>query len=873
MQVTVRNLSLRFHRGGRVVAERRLNVTLTVRTPVLALHDRATRYEQRLNRGPLEGPGLGRGVTARLYPLTAIRGAARYGGAPIENVLGNPHVALSTNGALLAQQRAVFGRHDPDAARALEVATYRVGVEEVLQRRSPEAADFAAAVLRPNAVDDGAASGRFEPEMPDASPISVSPTAVADEAYLEVSDGLEAETAGSYRVTGRLHTRIVEEVRTGEPLAEPPGENWTLLTERTRDRTVAAPASDSTGWSSSNRSATRETYQWVVVRHTTERVWVRSGERRTTSVEWRDAYRVAISVSVAYTPDDAAPDRPTAPTFRRGGALDGPNLAGSPERVVGELVAANGGVDAVAVRAVNDEREELDRNVTITAARPTSLHRWVAADLRALRQRVANVTVEIPRQRVAVGDANAAARLAERLRDRREVLVDAPAQYDGVADRARVAARAAYLDRVIAALERRADATPGRNAAYLEKVMDGSARRLANLASVGAGGTDETGDIGPQRVGESGAFRVIPETSPAYLTLEAVDHDHVPTVPPDETVHPLAVESTNWFALPYGEAASTVTGAIFDRERVTLETAAATLVAANRTVTEAKEGATGGERRAALVANRDELTGAVSHSVARLEREVCDAASRERGVSKEECRVVVGELRGQWDGVGRHALAMTNGSYASAFVDALERHGVRSAVAADTAVRVRVRLREATAEHHVSVPEETTNRTAAAVRGYAERRATRAVESATANATRQAAKKLTGASRLPAGLPLAPPPYTWVATVNAWSVTIRGEYQRFALRAPGGSPDGGGALVRYVRDGSTVRLDVDGDGDTEKLGRSERIGFEVGTTVVTAVPPGPPGVGDVDGARTEQSPGWPCPGSTGDEACAARAPE
>jgi hypothetical protein len=46
--------------------------------------------------------------------------------------------------------------------------------------------------------------------------------------------------------------------------------------------------------------------------------------------------------------------------------------------------------------------------------------------------------------------------------------------------------------------------------------------------------------------------------------------------------------------------------------------------------------------------------------------------------------------------------------------------------------------------------------------------------------------------------------------------------------------------------------------------------------VVAAVPPGPPGVGDVDGARTEQSPGWPCPGATSErggtaeEACAAR---
>jgi len=32
--------------------------------------------------------------------------------------------------------------------------------------------------------------------------------------------------------------------------------------------------------------------------------------------------------------------------------------------------------------------------------------------------------------------------------------------------------------------------------------------------------------------------------------------------------------------------------------------------------------------------------------------------------------------------------------------------------------------------------------------------------------------------------------------------------------------------------------------------------FETGTVIVVAVPPGPPGVGDVDGTRDERSPGW-----------------
>jgi hypothetical protein len=881
MQVTLRNVSLRAHRDGRVVAERRLHVTLTVRTPVLALHGRAKRYERRLNRDPLEGAGLGRGLTARLYPVTIARGLARYGGAPIENVLGNRHVALSTNAALLAQQRAVFGRHDPDAARALEVATLRVGVTDVLRPRNGDAAGFAAAVLRPNAIDDAEqASGRFEPEMPDAPPLSTSPTATADEAYLGVSEDLAAVTAGSYRVEGTLHARVVEQQKRSEPLPDPPGENWTLLTEHTTERTVVSgPGNPATDWVGSRRNGTRDLHRRVTVHHTTTRVWVRGADSRRTTVDWRDEYRVAVSVRASYAPDDAAPNRPTSPVFGPGGALDGPNLAGSREHVARKLVAANGGVDAVAARAATGETAVWSRNVTLTAHRPDSLHPWVASDLRAVRQRVANVTVNISRKRVAAGAANAPARLADELRNRREELVDAPAEYDGVADRARVAARAAYLDRVIAALERRAAETQHRNTAYVEKVMDGSARRLTSLVAIGSRETDRVArQQGPERTGGSASLRVVPDASPAYLTLEAVDRSHVPTVPPNETVHPLAVESTNWFAVPYGEAASEVTGALFDQSRVTLETAAGTLVAANRTLEEsgrATDNSTA-ERRATLEQNRDALAEAVSRSVTRLEGVVCEAADRERTVSARTCRDAVDDLRGRWGAVGRRALAMSNGSYADAFARALEDRGVKPSTAADAAVRVRVRLREATAERRVSVPEETTNRTAAGVRAYARERTTKAVEGAMANATRKAARKVTGASRLPAGLPLAPPPYTWVATVNAWSVTVRGEYQRFALRAPSGGPDGGGAVVRYVRDGATVRLDVDGDGDPERLGRNERISFETGTTVVAAVPPGPPGIGDVDGARTEQSPGWPCPGAAGEgehrleEPCPAR---
>jgi hypothetical protein len=608
----------------------------------------------------------------------------------------------------------------------------------------------------------------------------------------------------------------------------------------------------------------------VVVHHTTTRVWHRRGRTHTTTTRWTESARVAVTVTAAYAPDDAAPDRPAVPSFRKGGALDGPNLVGSRERVARELLAADGGVEAIARRVTNSDDNTLVRNQTVTARRPAGLQCWVAADLRGLRRTVANVSVNVSRQRVAAGEADIPALLAERLRNRREALVDAPERYDGAADRARVAARAAYLDRVIAALEARSEAANRRNEDYRDRVGDGAVRRLAKLVSVGSGGSaGEPGQRAALNQRESdGAPRIVPDASPAYLTLTAVDRNHVPTVGSDGTVHPLTAETTNWFAMPYGDAAREITGTLFGGKRVSLETAAGTLVAANRTAAGAGAGGSP-ERSTSLGKNRAELTAAVARSVARVEQSVCDTARGAAELPPRACRQAVGDLRGRWPGVGRRGLAMSNGSYAGAFADALMAHGVEPATAEDIGVRVAVHLREVTAERRTGVPRDTTNRTATATRRLVRNEFESRTKDALERAGDRAKKRLGGASRLPTGLPLAPPPYTWVATVNAWSVTIRGEYQRFALRTPAGTPDGAGGMVRYVRDGSTVRLDIDGDGETERLGENERIGFETETTVVAAVPAGPPGVGDVDGTRTERSPGWPCPGADDREACEA----
>jgi hypothetical protein len=114
-----------------------------------------------------------------------------------------------------------------------------------------------------------------------------------------------------------------------------------------------------------------------------------------------------------------------------------------------------------------------------------------------------------------------------------------------------------------------------------------------------------------------------------------------------------------------------------------------------------------------------------------------------------------------------------------------------------------------------------------------------------------------GAARtVPAGLPVLPPVAPWVATVNLWQVQARGVHPSLVVRARGrGVP---GPAIAYERDGRPVRMDVDGDGEPERLGEATRVAFDIETAVLVVVPPGGRGVGDTNGDADERT-GWPAP--------------
>jgi hypothetical protein len=165
-------------------------------------------------------------------------------------------------------------------------------------------------------------------------------------------------------------------------------------------------------------------------------------------------------------------------------------------------------------------------------------------------------------------------------------------------------------------------------------------------------------------------------------------------------------------------------------------------------------------------------------------------------------------------------------------------------------------------DRSVRPPEGPVRDAASGLRTVARSRLKDGVEDGLRGAGDRARKRLARArTAVPAGVPVTPVPGYWYATANAWQVAVGGRYARFTVRTGRDSPAIPGGSVAYFRDGSAVTLDVDGDGERERLGRSTRVSFETSTTVLVVVPPGKSGVGDVDGERTEESPGWPEAGS------------
>jgi hypothetical protein len=930
LRVRIENVSVTVTRDGQVVAREEVSPTLVVATPALALHRRVQRFESRLNRGPLD-PGLGRRLTARLYALAWLRGYAQYGRAPISNVVANRHVELATNGAILREQRLAFGRSDPEGRKGLRWATARVGAMDLLsaadeqygtsgtkalleaaeryQRENPMPGGVTADVK----TDDAEAGGggpNHSATPPTTFRAGVNRT--ADRAFADLVTGENGTSlTGALRSAYAVDARVVAAVRQTEseprPEPDPPGANWSLQGTEIRTTTRVESAN-----SSRSESPPGTPSGWHLLGHETRRVvrthelvanWTRADEKgeagtgtnesaadggnetRQTSQSWTEEFVVRVGVagdhSQRVTPGGDGP-RPVAGVHERAGALDGPNFRDVAARTENQLVADRGGFDALARRAVEGTLDT--RPQTVTGRRPDDLREWVYRDLATLRERVRNVSVVVA-ARSTLGRESAAAKLAQTLRERRASLIDAPERYDGVADRARVAARAAYLHRVVARLDARA-ARADATRTGIDRALADAGTSLDRVRRVlRARGTPDTP---PPRAmvaegpGRSTNLSVV--GAPPYLTLAELDHDEVAAIPNDETVYPLAARNVNVFAVPYGDAAGKVASTIAGTSksgRTDLRTAAVVLRAANRTLAEAdnqtpaeadnqtpakvdnpmlaeeNNQTPADENSPTLARRREKLQQSLAGSMQEVRRSLVAELGAERfDLTRRERRAAVKAGLARWNTTHGRALAVANGSAAQAIVAAAvaRQPSLRRADRRDW-LRLRTELALESASREVGgAPRSVVNRTTSATRSVAEAALKQALSNGLQRGTEEVSERWFGEvlGSTPTGLPVAPVPGYWYATVNVWTVSVEGQYARFAVSAPQGLP---GESVTYVREETAVRVDWDDDGERELVGHNAPVSFETETVVAVVVPPGPPGVGDRDGQSNETSPG------------------
>ena len=882
LRVTIRNVTRTATDSGQVVGRHSENVTVEVDSPILAVHDRVQTFQERLDAGLLK-PGLTQKVTARLYPVAWARGYAQYGGAPIENVVSNQHVSLLTNGAVLGVQRSVFGESDPDGRRAHRAAVAEEALTSITGR-APDSVAPLGELLKQRLVASTTVSERRGIANLGANSSAPAPTEKIDvdvgqtalEAFRPFTCRPEAYPAqrlrmaelctidGSMRNVVNYTTQQVysarvrtvaatDRVSRGNPVRpDPPDEagSWVLEDAAVRKEVAAVEtATEAPSVTVPDGFHALFTYdRRVTVRYSHVAVWYdasnRSIRRRTFTNEIGTT-RVSVAVVGQHAPTRHAPNR-TLETVHEPSPGAGANLADVRERVQEQVVDERGGPDDLAgAAAVGRLSGNTER---VFGDRPVSLPEEAYLDLVELRGELRDVNVSVPRGQVGTYEVNPPARLAENVSARRDELVGIPETYDSVAHKARVELRAMYVDRVLAKLEARARRHNDQEQGFADAIASAGDVSLGTLRNGtearrvdGSGGTTD---------GTAAELRFRVDGAPPYLTMAEVTHSDVAAVPDGESVYPLKAENINVFTIPYGDATKGVVdwvaSALSSEPQTQLRTGARALGAADSAV-EAIE-------NESVATARDDLTGQVEESLQKMRSEIRIVLVAQ-GVANtsEQRRAIVDAAFARWDDPQARALAVANRTVVDAVVAEAVAHEATSLDPVDRDI-LRVGLRNT-----VTATLDTTGGT---VSGPVVATATEQVRGAVGNYTREQVSSTvekqfnTSINAIPAGLPILPVPGYWAVTANVWVVNVHGGYERFAVETPRQTPAPGDASLAYVRDGKNVTLDVDGDGATERIGRSDEVNFSIQTAIVVVVPAGGTGVGDIDGKLRERSPGW-----------------
>ena len=887
LSVRVDGVNLTAERNGRLVAERTISPELVVKSPVLAVHDRVETFEGEIAGGMFD-EGLGKGLTARLYPIAWARGYAQYGGAPIERVIGNRHVGLATNSALLDIQTETFGDSDPVGRETLRRTTAEVGLTDFLTGTNHSVTDHlldARDVAGWEQTPEDSL-GTLEPDTTHPSPDDEVTHGINETAssvflkfiergdwewkvsQLDRADGttLNETIRKTHHETVRVDVDVEKQDRDHHRVGRP-DPDWEYVDSSVETEVevfgrVGPPPEPPEDWH------TLQHYPREV--HHVERktvAWEVGNETRTTTVIETEKFEVDVSLIGTF--HGPAPDRPVADPLDSGGPFADPNGENIVEELERWYIEERGGPDEIATQAVDGNAGTTtgDR----TREHPPALHSWIYPDLAELRTTIENITTTTTRGDVATYETNVPRELHDKLQDRREALIDAPETYDNVSHRARVGARAAYVDRVAEELAAQADQHGSNRGSLAAELVDRFDTDIDNpLDRLQRGIALEPSRPTP----ENSEITMRVETDPSYLPRAGVDNDILPTLPDTRKEYPLVVRNVNAVSAPYGDIADALAGLLSGTERTDIQVAA-TVLEATETAADDDLVSLEGENDlpseqtfGSDIDDRDPyslLNDTVALGVDHIESEAAGVLAW-HGIGNHSSRTTVIEnALAEWETTPGRAIALSNGSGTAAIVDAThERWGAELSDNEQDllAVQLTAAIRDARADSSARVPVSYVEGLESETESKLESVAADQLETTLENATEQGVERATGRalSNFPKGVPVMPPPFPWLVTGNYWSVQVQGEYPRFTVRTPQASPERPGADLVYVRDGSPVHLDVTGDGNPELLGSADRIQFAANTEIVVAVPPGPRGVGDVDGEMSEESAGWPTPG-------------
>lgn len=823
LEVTVDSVEFTVTRDDGSVQTIRTQPTVVISNPVLTVHAQSEQFIDRLQR-PVTRPGLDQRLTARLYPIAWARGLAQYGGAPISTVLGTRHIEVATNDALLAEQQAAFGSVDPAGIRGVSAASRRVATTDALAGIGAET-DWTDIVLKtadtigPDPPVDQPVGTWQEPPTDDNVFISLADE--AQRAYATLvhptsADKIDSFLERAHTVEADIQTSVDRRDRT-ERGSRSAGAGWSRENTRITIRWSISPraggyVSPPTGWEHI------ETRSFDVTRtRTAVRTWSRGNETTRTRHVIVRRYRVDITVVARPVP---------IPGVQNG------HLHGSLERAAitagTRTIEQAGGYRSLARKAASGS---VDSDRVRVVAEPTVARSEIIRDLQSVYRQTRSIEVGVPAPAIGTGRVNPASSLRTEL----EANIETYHGPTGTTPEARTvrAVRLAYFEELMAALDIREQAHSETNS-ELESTLGRHLDRN-RLDGALAAHRKATQPDDPQLSDPAGPLNLTVTTAPTYLTTEPVSRARIDVVG-EGTVTPLATRNINLFTSPHAQVASSIVNRLpwFGTERVSLETAAMTLKVAETSDLQLDSEST---LRSAVEDGDSYVRGALIRTLT------------DHGVP----RTIASEAVASDEPVADRALAISNKSETPLIV-----HTVHQS---DSSLdpywlghQLNQTIDQALRDEQALPPAPVTKEVAGTLKKQLGQDLEDTIETGVKTTIDTAKVRILGSqlAQLPAGLPVLPVPGYWIATANVWYVEVGGTYERVAIHADRGNPQG--QLV-YVREGQTSWIEH--NGSSHRLGTADKISFSATTAVVVVVPPGPRGVGDTDGIMDERSPGWP----------------